>query len=115
MLYDNAQLISLYAEAFSITHDPIFKESVIDTIDWLKREMHHPSGGFYSALDADSEGVEGKFYTWTAEELQAILGDDTENLMQHFQATAEGNWEHRRNICEETRKLLLPKQMKLKI
>jgi uncharacterized protein YyaL (SSP411 family) len=98
MLYDNAQLISLYAEAFSITHDPIFKESVIDTIDWLKREMHHPSGGFYSALDADSEGVEGKFYTWTAEELQAILGDDTENLMQHFQATAEGNWEHRRNI-----------------
>jgi len=98
MLYDNAQLISLYAEAFSITHDPIFKESVIDTIDWLKREMHHLSGGFYSALDADSEGVEGKFYTWTAEELQAILGDDTENLMQHFQATAEGNWEHRRNI-----------------
>lgn len=98
MLYDNAQLISLYAEAFSITHDPIFKESVIDTIDWLKREMHHLSGGFYSALDADSEGVEGKFYTWTAEELQAILGDDTENLMQHFQATAEGNWEHGRNI-----------------
>ncbi|MBX2894381.1 MAG: thioredoxin domain-containing protein [Cyclobacteriaceae bacterium] len=98
MLYDNAQLLSLYAEAYSITKDPIFKETVYETVRWLAREMTHPAGGFYSALDADSEGVEGKFYTWTETELRAVLGNDTEKLMQFYQATAEGNWEHGRNI-----------------
>lgn len=98
MLYDNAQLLSLYAEAYSITHDPVFKETVYQTTGWLEHNMLHLSGGFYSALDADSEGMEGKFYTWTEAELRAVLGDDTENLMKHFQATAEGNWEHGRNI-----------------
>lgn len=98
MLYDNAQLLSLYAEAYSITHDSIFKETVYETANWIAREMMHPEGGFYSALDADSEGIEGKFYTWTGTELQAVLGKDTEKLMQFYQATAEGNWEHGRNI-----------------
>ncbi|MCW5912665.1 MAG: thioredoxin domain-containing protein [Cyclobacteriaceae bacterium] len=98
MLYDNAQLISLYAEAYSITHDAIFKETVYDTVGWLNREMLHLSGGFYSALDADSEGMEGKFYTWTGAELHAVPGNDAEKLIQHFQATAEGNWERGRNI-----------------
>lgn len=98
MLYDNAQLLSLYAETYSITCDPIFKETVYETVNWLEREMMHPAGGFYSALDADSEGIEGKFYTWTETELRAVLGEDTEKLMQFYQATAEGNWEHGRNI-----------------
>lgn len=98
MLYDNAQLLSLYAEAYSITYESIFKETVYETVGWLKHDMLNPAGGFYSALDADSEGVEGKFYTWTESELQNVLGNDTERLMQHFQSTAEGNWEHGRNI-----------------
>lgn len=103
MLYDNAQLLSLYAEAYSVTHDPIFKETVYETVGWLEREMRHPAGGFYSALDADSEGVEGKFYTWTEAELRTVLGADTEKLMHHFEATAEGNWEHGRNILRRDR------------
>jgi uncharacterized protein len=98
MLYDNAQLLSLYAETYSITRDPILKETIYDTVDWLEREMTHLAGGFYSALDADSEGVEGKFYTWIESELQSVLGADTQMLMQHYQATATGNWEHGRNI-----------------
>jgi len=98
MLYDNAQLLSLYAEGYSITKDSIFKETVYETVNWIAREMTHPGGGFYSALDADSEGVEGKFYTWTETELNTVLGDDTEKFMQFYQATAEGNWEHGRNI-----------------
>jgi uncharacterized protein YyaL (SSP411 family) len=98
MLYDNAQLLSLYAEAYNISHDPIFKETVYETANWIAREMMHPEGGFYSALDADSEGIEGKFYTWTETELRGVLGKDTEKLMQFYQATAEGNWEHGRNI-----------------
>lgn len=103
MLYDNAQLLSLYAEAYSITHDPVFKETIYETVGWLEREMQHLAGGFYSALDADSEGVEGKFYTWTEAELRTVLGPDTEKLMYHFQATAEGNWEHGRNILRRDR------------
>lgn len=102
MLYDNAQLLSLYAEVYSITHDPIFKETVYETVAWLKREMHGLAGGFYSALDADSEGIEGKFYTWTGAELNRVLGDDASKLMQHYQATAEGNWEHGSNILRRS-------------
>lgn len=98
MLYDNAQLLSLYAEAYSCAPDPIFKEVVYATVGWLTREMMHPAGGFYTALDADSEGVEGKFYTWTEPELQAALSADAEKIMNHYQATAKGNWEHGRNI-----------------
>lgn len=105
MLYDNAQLLSLYAEAYSITHDPILKETVYETVRWLEREMLHLAGGFYSALDADSEGIEGKFYTWTETELRTVLGDDAENLMHHFEATPEGNWEHGRNILRRDPKI----------
>lgn len=98
MLYDNAQLLSLYAEAYSITKDELFRDVVYQTTEWLKNEMMHPDGGFYSALDADSEGVEGKFYTWTTEEVNQILGDSGNSLLEYYQTSPEGNWEHGRNI-----------------
>ncbi|HCW07415.1 MAG TPA: thioredoxin domain-containing protein, partial [Cytophagales bacterium] len=102
MLYDNAQLLSLYAEAFAITKDEQFKSVVYETIGWLKREMTHAEGGFYSALDADSEGVEGKFYTWTWNEFEQAVGADKEEVSNYFHCTTEGNWEHGQNIliCE---------------
>lgn len=98
MLYDNAQLLSLYAEAYSITNDELFRDVAYQTTEWLKNEMMHPDGGFYSALDADSEGVEGKFYTWTTEEVNQILGESANSLLEYYQTSPEGNWEHGWNI-----------------
>ncbi len=100
MLYDNAQLLSLYSEAYMVTHDELFKNVVYETTEWLKNEMLHPGGGFYSALDADSEGVEGKFYTWTEEEIKMILGDQAEHIINYYHTSPEGNWEHGRNILK---------------
>lgn len=97
MLYDNAQLISLYTEAWQVTDNPLFSEIVEQTIAWLFREMTHPEGGFYSALDADSEGEEGKFYCWTAEELKQV-NIEADEVLKYFGITTEGNWEHGKNI-----------------
>ncbi len=93
MLYDNAQLVSLYAEAYQYTPDDIYKEVVFETLDFIKREMTSPKGGFYSALDADSEGVEGRFYTFTKKELHAILGEDEAIFSIYYNVTEKGNWE----------------------
>lgn len=98
MLYDNGQLLSLYAEAYSITKDELFKNVIYEIVNWLECEMMHAEGGFYSALDADSEGVEGKFYTWTTEEINKILGKSARHFNSYYQITEEGNWEHGRNI-----------------
>jgi uncharacterized protein YyaL (SSP411 family) len=75
MLYDNGQLASLYLHAWLATGDVEYRRVVEETLDYLRREMTHPDGGFYSAQDADSEGVEGKFFVWSAEEIRASLGD----------------------------------------
>ncbi len=106
MLYDNGQLLSLYSEAYAITKDTLFSTVVYQTVAWLKREMMHPEGGFYSALDADSEGAEGKFYTWTYKEIVAVLQDSSETIMAHFESTPAGNWEHDRNIFRRKRDTL---------
>lgn len=98
MLYDNGQLVSLYAEAYSLTKEPLYKETVYETIEWLSREMVNAEGGFYSALDADSEGVEGKFYTWTKHEIEHILGENAGGFCETYQVTEEGNWEDEVNI-----------------
>lgn len=98
MLYDNAQLISLYAEAFTVSADKLYKGVVYETVSFVKREMQSMDGGFYSALDADSEGEEGKFYVWEAAELEEILGTDAAIFMEYYNVTPEGNWEHGRNI-----------------
>jgi len=76
MLYDNGPLLHLYADAWALTGDALFKETAVDLVAWLLREMRAPEGGFYSALDADSEGHEGKFYVWTPDEVRALLSDE---------------------------------------
>lgn len=93
MLYDNAQLISLYTEAYQYLKIPLYKEVVIETVEWITREMTSPDGLFYAALDADSEGVEGKFYSWDKEEFENVVGEDATLLASYFNITNEGNWE----------------------
>jgi uncharacterized protein YyaL (SSP411 family) len=98
MLYDNAQLVSLYAEAYAITRDEEFKTIVYETFQWLQREMTSVDGGFYSALDADSEGVEGKYYVWTKQQLDILLQENAEVIASYYAASPSGNWEHGNNI-----------------
>ncbi len=93
MLYDNAQLARAYLHAWQITGDPFFKQIVTETLDFTAREMTHPDGGFYSSLDADSEGEEGKFYVWTLDEIRATLKDDSDFFEAAYGITARGNWE----------------------
>lgn len=93
MLYDNAQLVSLYSEAFQYTGNELYKKVVLETLAFIEREMTSPEGGFYSALDADSEGVEGKFYTFSKDEIQKILGEDADVFNIYYNITEEGNWE----------------------
>ena len=98
MLYDNAQLLQLYAEAYQAEQDPGYQQVISETISFLKREMRSPENGFYSALDADSEGEEGKYYTWTKAELQQILADDFKLFSDWFNVNAAGFWEHNQYI-----------------
>jgi len=99
MLYDNAQLISLYAQAFLVTNQVEFAGIVRESIAFCERELMNAEGAFYSSLDADSEGVESKFYTFTAKEFKESLDPEIALLMAKFyQVTDEGNWEHGRNI-----------------
>jgi len=93
MLYDNALLARAYLHAWQITKEPVFKRIVEETLDFVAREMTHPDGGFYSSLDADSEGEEGKFYVWTREEIREQLLDDSEFFEAAYGITEQGNWE----------------------
>jgi uncharacterized protein YyaL (SSP411 family)/aryl-alcohol dehydrogenase-like predicted oxidoreductase len=94
MLYDNALLAIAYLEAFQVTEEPFYRRIVTETLDYVLREMTAPEGGFYSATDADSEGVEGKFFVWTPEEVAAVLGPDDARLFNAFyDITDAGNWE----------------------
>src|SRR4029450_3450847 len=81
MLYDNAQLVELYSEAYRLDPKPRDKQGVEETVRFVAREMTSPQGAFYSALDADSEGKEGEFYVWTAEEIEKALGAKAEAVL----------------------------------
>lgn len=95
MLYDNGQLVSLYAQAYQMTGDEIYKTTVEQTLDFIKREMTSPEYGFYSSLDADSEGEEGKFYVWTKSEIDQVINDPAkaEIFNTYYDVTENGNWE----------------------
>ena len=94
MLYDNALLISVIAEAFQITANPTYSKTIQDCIAFIERELTSEEGGYFSALDADSEGVEGKFYTWSLAEIQELLKDDAVIFCKYYQIENAGNWEH---------------------
>jgi uncharacterized protein len=94
MLYDNAQLAKVYTEAFQLTGDPEYARVARETLDYVLREMQSPEGGFYSATDADSEGVEGKFFVWEPHEVHELLGSpDAERFCEYYDVTPQGNWE----------------------
>ena len=94
MLYDNALLARLYLHAFQTTRKPLYRRVVEETLDYVTREMTHPSGGFYSAQDADSEGVEGKFFVWRPEEITDILGKEAAEVVNRvYGVTRTGNFE----------------------
>lgn len=96
MLYDNALLVMTYLEAWQITKKPLYKTVCEEIIEYILRDMQHPEGGFYSAEDADSEGVEGLFYTWKQSEIEKILGKDESALFcAYYGVTPEGNFEGR--------------------
>ncbi len=95
MLYDNAQLVISYLHAYQITGDDFHKKVAVETLEYVLREMTAPDGGFYSAQDADSEGVEGKFFVWKDGEIRDILGaEDFALFSRLYDVTPRGNWEH---------------------
>ncbi len=102
MLYDNAQLVSLYAQAYSKTKNPQYRRVIEETLTFVQRELTSPDGGYYSSLDADSEGEEGKYYIWTTAELDQLLGDQAQLYKDYYSVTVEGNWEHGNNILHIT-------------
>ena len=102
MLYDNAQLVSLYAEAYQASGTVLYRQVVEQTLDFIAREMTSPDGAFYSALDADSEGKEGKFYVWTEAELRELLGGDFAWVKDYYNINSHGHWEHGNHILLRT-------------
>jgi uncharacterized protein len=100
MLYDNALLARAYLHGWLLSGEERFRRVCCETLDWALREMRGPEGGFCSALDADSEGVEGKFYVWTVAELREVLGELAEPAIAYFGATERGNFEDGLNVLE---------------
>ena len=93
MLYDNALLVATYSDAYALTKKLIYKKVIDETLAFVERELMHEKGGFYSALDADSEGEEGKFYVWTYYEVKDILKEKTDEFSSFYDITKNGNWE----------------------
>ena len=112
MLYDNAQLARLYLHVFQITKDEFYKRVAVETLEYIRREMLDASGGFYSTQDADSEGVEGKFFVWTPQEIEEVLGEkDAQIFNFYYDVSEEGNFEEKnilnvKNTFAETAEVL---------
>jgi uncharacterized protein YyaL (SSP411 family) len=97
MLYDNAQLVSLYSHAYQLTQNDFYKTIVTETISFVEKELTSPSGGFFSSLNADTESGEGEFYAWKENDFKKIIGDD-HLLVEYFNVTSAGNWSKGNNI-----------------
>jgi uncharacterized protein YyaL (SSP411 family) len=112
MLYDNALLSVAYLDGFQATGEPFYRRIVEETLDYVLREMRSPSNPFFSTQDADSEGIEGKFYVWTEREIRDVLGDELADIFNSvYDVTPEGNWEghtilHRPKTDEQDAALL---------
>lgn len=106
MLYDNAQLVSLYTHAYQVTGNNEYRQVVYETLEFIQREMTSPEGVFYSAIDADSEGEEGKYYVWKYEEIEKNLNDETAIFAQYYHIRKDGNWEHKNNILYRSNSLV---------
>ena len=102
MLYDNGQLISQYANAWKVSKKPLYRNTVYEIVAFVKRELLTPEGTFFAALDADSEGVEGKFYVWTEPELDEVLGSDSSIVKLYYQVGKKGYWENGESILLRT-------------
>ncbi len=98
MLYDNGQLLSLYSDAWRFFKKDDYKKTVYSTAKFILHELQSPESGFYSAIDADSEGVEGKFYIWSYDEIKSTAGEDAGIFMDYYNVSKSGNWEHGNNI-----------------
>ena len=112
MLYDNALLVNVLAEAYQLTHNETYAEIIKETLDFVNRELTSPEGGFYSALDADSEGAEGKYYTWSKAEIEDILNDDAEIFCKVYNISEKGNWSEGTPLEEHSNILWLPEPVK---
>ena len=102
MLYDNALLVSVLCEAYQLTKNEKYREVIDETLAFISDEMMNSEGGFYAAIDADSEGVEGKFYVWDKNEIEAILKDDAGLFCEYYQVTNQGNFEHKNILNTNT-------------
>lgn len=102
MLYDNALLISVFSQAYQATHNLSYLKVIHQTLEFVDKELTSEDTGFYSALDADSEGVEGKFYVWTKKEIEEVLGEEADLFCEVYNVSESGNWEHQ-NILHITR------------
>jgi len=105
MLYDNAQLVSLYAEAYQLTNNEFYKQTIEETIEFIDREMTRPEGGYYSSLDADSEGIEGKFYVWKKKEIKTILTENSDVVIDYFGIEKDAYWEEGNNVLIKAKSL----------
>ncbi len=94
MLYDNALLVSVISEAYQSTNKKHYRQVITETMGFIEKELMHEKGGFFAALDADSEGVEGKYYVWDYEEIQQLLGENADVFCRYYNITPSGNWEH---------------------
>ncbi|MCF6341266.1 MAG: thioredoxin domain-containing protein [Bacteroidales bacterium] len=101
MLYDNAQLVSVYAKAYRLFAKPLYKQRVYESLSFMERELTSADGTFYASIDADSEGEEGTYYIWTKAEIEQLLKEDAPVFMAFYGITEEGNWEGGKNVLHQ--------------
>ena len=116
MLYDNAQLARIYLHLFQITNNDLYKRIAVETLEYVRREMLDEKGGFYTAQDADSEGVEGKFFVWTPQEISEIIGEDDARIFNfYYDVTEHGNFEEKNILNVRNSLAISAEQLKISV